>query len=500
MQAITAATAASMPGSQAYDVTMKAEALTRTAPPPNSSFPIQHSAFPRSRFPGDILLQLRTDTLGFLTRTARTYGDAVPFRAWNWRYLLLNDPEAIRDVLVTRAGEFLKGPALRRATSTLGQGLLTSEGDFHRRQRRLAQPAFHPQRVAGYGAAMAGIAARTSDEWEKLGDGRPIDAHEEMMRLTLRIVAKTLFDSDVESEVDALGKAMNIVVQRFIRAVAPWGPLMNHLPTPGNFRFKRARRMLIETVQRFVAERRAESASVAAERGDLLSLLLQSRDDEESPGREGMSDDQLRDETLTLFTAGHETTANALTFTWHLLAQHPNVETKLHEELERVLGGRLPAIQDLEHLRYTRAVLAESMRLYPPAWAVAREANQDMEVGGRQVAAGTIILMSQWVTHRDARWWPEPESFEPNRWLPGEPAHDPNRPRYAYYPFGGGPRICIGEAFAWSEGMLALATLAQKWELRPASPGQQIALQPTITLRPKAGLPMVLQRRSCRRT
>jgi cytochrome P450 len=471
---------------------------TRTAPPPEPAFHIQHSAFPRSRFPGDVLLQLRTDTLGFLTRTARTYGDAVPFRAWNWRYLLLNDPEAIRDVLVTRAGQFLKGPALRRATSTLGQGLLTSEGDFHRRQRRLAQPAFHPQRVAGYGAAMAKIASRTSGEWEKLGDGRRIDAHEEMMRLTLRIVAKTLFDSDVESEVDALGKAMNIVVKRFIRAVAPWGPLLNRLPLPGNYRFKRARSMLIDTVQRFVAERRAEPAAVAAGRADLLSLLLQSRDDEEGPGKQGMSDAQLRDETLTLFTAGHETTANALTFTWHLLAQNPEAEAKLHEELQCMLGGRLPAIEDLDRLPYTRAVLAESMRLYPPAWAVAREAIADMEVAGRPVAAGTIILMSQWVTHRDARWWPEPEIFDPDRWLPGQPAHDPDRPRYAYFPFGGGPRICIGEAFAWTEGMLALATLAQKWKLRPALPGRQIALQPTITLRPKSALPMVLQRRSGR--
>jgi len=474
---------------------MKVAEETRTAPPPEPASPIQHPAFPKSRFPGDVLLQLRTDTLGFLTRTARTYGDAVPFRAWTWRYLLLNDPEAIRDVLVTRAGQFLKGPALRRATSTLGQGLLTSEGDFHRRQRRLAQPAFHPQRVAGYGAAMAKIAARTGEEWEKIGDGGRIDAHEEMMRLTLRVVAKTLFDSDVESEVDALGEAMNIVVARFIRAVAPWGPLMNRLPLPGNFRFKRARRMLVDTVQRFIAERRAESARGRSDRADLLSLLLQSRDDEEGAGNEGMSDEQLRDESLTIFTAGHETTANALTFTWHLLAERSDAEGKLHEELERVLGDRLPAIVDLDRLPYTRAVLAESMRLYPPAWAVAREAKQDMEVGGRPVAAGTIILMSQWVTHRDARWWPEPELFDPDRWVPGEPAHDPDRPRYAYFPFGGGPRICIGEAFAWTEGVLALATLARRWKLRPAVPGRPIALQPTITLRPKSGLPMILQRR-----
>ena len=260
---------------------------------------------------------------------------------------------------------------------------------------------------------------------------------------------------------------------------------MNRLPLPGQLPLQARWGMLVETVQRFIAERRAEPAAVAAGRADLLSLLLQSRDDVDGPGKQGMSDIQLRDESLTLFTAGHETTANALTFTWHLLAQNPQAESRLHEELDFVLGGRLPHIEDLERLPYTRAVLAESMRLYPPAWAVAREAIRDMEVGGRPVAAGTIILMSQWVTHREARWWPEPERFDPSRWLPGEPAHDPGRPRYAYFPFGGGPRICIGEAFAWTEGMLALATLARKWTLRPASPDQQISLQPTITLRPQ---------------
>jgi cytochrome P450 len=454
-------------------------------------------AFPRSRFPGDLLLQLRADALGFLTRTARTYGDAVPFRAWNWRYLLLNDPRDIRDVLVTRAGQFRKGPALRRATAILGQGLLTSEGDFHRRQRRLAQPAFQPQRVADYAAAMTRVASRTGDEWELTGTGGRIDAHEQMMRLTLRVVAKTLFDSDVESEVDALGEAMNIAVERFIRALPPWGPLMNRLPLPGNFRFKRARAMLINTVQGFIAQRRAESAAGGANRADLLSLLLHSRDEEAAgdPSDSGMSDAQLRDEALTIFTAGHETTANALTFTWYLLAQNPDAEAKLHEELARVLAGRLPTMPDLDCLPYTRAVLAESMRLYPPAWAVAREAIADMEIAGNPVPAGTIVLMSQWVTHRDPRWWPEPLRFEPNRWVPGDRAHDPDRQRYAYFPFGGGPRICIGEAFAWTEGMLALATLAQRWTLRPAMPDMQIGLQPSITLRPKAGLPMVLHRR-----
>lgn len=456
---------------------------------------------PRNRFPGHLVFALRADTLDFLTRTTQAYGDLVPFRVGPWLYVLVSDPETVRDVLVTQAERFTKGPALRRSRDTLGDGLLTSEGEFHRRQRRLSQPAFHPQRVAGYAEAMVRIAERTAGTWE---DGRTMDAHEAMMQLALRIVAKTLFDADVEAEVASIGAAMDVSVKMFSRAMTPWAALLNHLPLPSNFRFRRARRLLNETIERFIAERRREGV----DRGDLLSMLLK-RDagfaaapsSQEQPGKpgpqsEGMTDLQLRNESLTLFTAGHETTANALTFTWHLLSQHAEVEARLHEEIDAALGGRLPTAADLEALPYTRAVLSESMRLYPPAWAVARQAKEPVRLAhfeGVELPAGSVILMSQWVMHRDPRWWPEPGRFDPGRWLdPG--GGNPARPRYAYFPFGGGPRNCIGESFAWTEAILVLATVARHWRLR-AVQSEPIALRPTITLRPRYPLPMGFERR-----
>ncbi len=454
-----------------------------------------------------MLLQLRGDRLGFLERSARRYGDFVPFKAGAWRYLLVNDPDFIREVLVTQAGLFTKGPALQRAGGTLGRGLLTSEGELHRRQRRLAQPAFHPSRVAAYAADMTRIAAAAGDAFR---DGESIDMHERMMALTLRIVAKTLFDAEVESEVAELGRAMDITVGMFSRAMAPWGPLLNRLPLPSNFRFRAARATLFSTIERLIAQRRTEQREGVLRR-DLLSTLVRARDGAEAAempvaatadaassngaAGDGMSDAQLRDESLTIFTAGHETTANALTFAWCCLAKNPECDALLRRELKEVVGDRLPIAEDLDQLPYTRAVIAEAMRLFPPAWAVARQAKQECAILGHSVAAGEIVLMSQWVTHRDPRWWPDPERFDPSRWLDGAAAAAADRPRYAYYPFGGGPRVCIGEAFAWSEAMLVLATLARRWRATVIGRGE-MKLNPTITLRPRNPVMMRLERRS----
>jgi cytochrome P450 len=336
-----------------------------------------------------------------------------------------------------------------------------------------------------------------------------------MMQITLRIVAKTLFDADVESDVRTIGHAMDVAVNMFTRAMNPWGPLLNVLPLPSNFRFRRARALLLATVDRFIQDRRVNGTE---RRTDLLSILVRAREGEEKDelGRmkdekrsassvhpsafilqpysdAGMTDQQLRDESLTLFTAGHETTANALTFAWHLLSRNHAAEARLHAEVDAVLdGGRLPTAADLDRLPYARAVLAESMRLYPPAWAVAREAKEEVEVAGHRLPPRTIVLMSQWVTHRDPRWWPEPERFEPGRWLPDGATGD--RPRYAYYPFGGGPRNCIGEAFAWYEAILVMATIARHWRLE-AVDQQPPEVIPTITLRPRCGLQMIVRRR-----
>ena len=456
-------------------------------------------AGPRAKFPGHLVYALRSDPLRFLTRVAITYGDFVPFRIGKLRMTLVNDPEAIREVLVTRNDSFTKSPALRNAKVTLGEGLLTSEGDFHRRQRRLSQPAFHPQRVAAYADAMARFADEMTASWQ---DGQTIDVHEAMMEVTLRVVAKTLFDAELASDIDEIGTAMDVLVKMFSRATHPFGRLLNKLPLPSNFRFLKSLSLVHGIIDRFVRQHR----EAGVDRGDLLSMLMRARDaggevtTDQGVGAgsgggaeagEGMTDKQLRDEIFTLFTAGHETTANALTFTWYLLGRHPEAEADLHEEIDRVLGGRAPVADDVERLPYTRAVLSESMRLYPPAWIVTRQAKHDVEVGGRRVPAGGVVMMSQWVTHHDARWWPRPDEFDPSRWL-ADP--QPDRPRYAYFPFGGGARSCIGEFFARMEAAIIIAAVARAWSFELADP-REPALQPTITLRPRNPLLAVVRKR-----
>jgi cytochrome P450 len=442
---------------------------------------------PRSKFPGQLIYSFQRDRLGFLLRAQRKYGDVVHFRVRGRPFYVFAHPDAVRDVLVTHDAKFIKGPALRNAKTTLGEGLLTSEGDFHRRQRRLTQPAFHPNRVAGYAGPMTQYAQEQADAWR---DGTVVNVHEEMMQVTLRVVAKTLFDADVREEVDEIGRAMDIAVNMFTRAMSPFGPILNRLPLPSNFRFKRAYARLLATIDRFIAERHASGV----DRGDLLSMLIRTHEDEYVPGDDmAMSDKQLRDECMTLFTAGHETTANALTFALHLLAHHPDVQRKLHEEIDRVLAGdRLPTREDVDRLSFTHNVIAESMRLYPAAWAIGRESKEAVEIGGYVMPAGAVVLLAPWVMHRDPRFWPDPEQFNPDRWS-SESERD--RPRWSYFPFGGGSRSCIGEAFAWMEAVLVLATIARHWQVEAASP-RHPPLQPTITLRPKHGLAVRVTRRS----
>jgi cytochrome P450 len=365
----------------------------------------------------------------------------------------------------------------------LGSGLLTSEGDFHLRQRRLAQPAFHRQRVAAYGATMASYAATRRDRWRA---GTVIDAHKEMMALTLAIVGKTLFDADVEHEAAEIGAALTTTFESFnFSFFLPFGELLDHLPLPATLRFRKARARLDATIYRLINERRASGT----DRGDLLSMLLLAQDTEGDRGR--MTDLQLRDEAMTLFLAGHETTANALTWTWYLLSQHPDVESRFHTEIDQALGGRLPTADDLPAIPYTRMVLAEAMRLYPPAWILGRRALAPFEANGYEIPARSIVLASQYITQHDARWFPDPERFDPERFSTERQAE---RPKFAYFPFGGGPRVCIGEQFAWMEGVILLATIAQRWKLRHVA-GHPVALQPIITLRPKFGMRMTVEPR-----
>jgi cytochrome P450 len=412
---------------------------------------------------------------------ARDYGDIAHYEIGPQHLFFINDPDLIRDVLVTNQKNFHKSRGLERAKRLLGNGLLTSEGEFHLRQRRLAQPAFHRQRIAAYGSTMVDFAERARSRWN---DGATLDMHTEMMRLTLDIVAKTLFDADVDAEAAEIGRAMTTAFESFNYAMIPFTEYLDHVPIPPVRRFNSARDRLDKTIYRLIAERRASGE----DRGDLLSMLLLAQDTE-GDGT-GMSDTQLRDEALTIFLAGHETTANALTWTWYLLSQHPDVEQRFHREIDS-LNGALPTIDDLARLPYTRMVLAESMRLYPPAWAIGRRAFAPFQMREFNVPAGTVVLMSQYVMHRDKRYFPDPDRFDPERWTPEAQAA---RPKFSYFPFGGGARVCIGEQFAWMEGILLLATIAQQWRMRLVE-DQVVDVQPLITLRPRYGMRMSLSRR-----
>lgn len=438
---------------------------------------------PKSWWPGGQMIAFRRDPLAFLARLAREYGDVAQFRVGPQRAFLLNHPELIRDVLVTHHERFHKGRALQRAKRLLGEGLLTSEGAHHRRQRRLAQPAFHRQRINSYGSVMAECAERAAGRWR---DGETVDISHEMMRLTLAIVGKTLFDADVESEADEVGEALSEVMELFGYLLLPYTELLENLPLPQVRRFNRARARLDAVIYRIIEERRRSGV----DRGDLLSMLMLAEDEEGGPR---MSDEQLRDEALTLFLAGHETTANALTWAWFLLAQNPEAEAKLHAELDAVLeGGRTPSAEDTASLRYAEMVAAETMRLYPPAWGLGRLAVEDHEAGGFHVPKGSLVLVSQYVMHRDPRYFPDPERFDPERWT--SEAKEA-RPAFSYFPFGGGVRRCIGEGFAWMEITLVLATLARRWRMC-LDATHAVKTKALLTLRPgRGGVRMKLESR-----
>jgi cytochrome P450 len=419
--------------------------------------------------------------LPLMIESAERYGDVVLFKVGNERVYLFNHPDLVRDVLVTNQKNFTKSRALVRAKRVLGEGLLTSEGQFHLRQRRLVQPAFHRERIATYARSMVDYALRASGRWT---DGARIDMHDEMMKLTLAIVAKTLFSADVEGEANEIGNALTTTFAAFNVGVLPFSEIIERLPLPYMKRFYAARARLDATIYRIIEERRTSGE----DKGDLLSMLLLSQDTEGDGGQ--MTDIQLRDEAMTLFLAGHETTANALSWTWYLLSQHPDVKARFHAEVD-ALGDSPLGPKDLGALPYTRMVLTESMRLYPPAWAIGRRAIKEFEIGEYKIPARSMVVVCQYITHRDARFFPQPEKFDPDRWRPEIAAM---RPKFSYFPFGGGTRICIGEQFAWMEGILVLATIGRRWQAKyvGAAPPE---VHPQITLRPKNPLEMVLSRR-----
>jgi cytochrome P450 len=412
-----------------------------------------------------LLRTLERDPLGLLAEI-RSFGTIAYARIGPQPVFLVSEPDLIERVLVSR-DVFNKGRALERSKQLLGEGLLTSEGDFHLRQRRLVQPAFHRARIHGYARAMVEHAERWSSRQIA---GARIDLAREMNRLTLAIVARTLFDADIESEADEIGASLTSILEQFKLAVLPWSAILDRLPLPRRFRFERARKALDRVVYRLIEEHRA----CGEDRGDLLSMLLSAQD-----GGTGMTDVQVRDEAMTLLLAGHETTANALTWTWKLLSQHPGCAERLAEEVRQICGDVPPTPGAVPALSYARRVLAEGMRLYPPAWLLGRRAMSSWPLGEFTVPPGAIVLMSQWLMHRDARFFPEPLRFDPDRW---QPELEASRPKYSYFPFGGGNRMCIGDSFAWTEGVLVLATIARRW--RVVVDPAPVDLWPGITLRP----------------
>ncbi|HEX8422351.1 MAG TPA: cytochrome P450 [Pyrinomonadaceae bacterium] len=433
-----------------------------------------------------VMPEMRRDPLRFFAGLSAKFGHVVGMKGL-WTTYQITHPRDIEHVLQTNNQNYRKGRQYQEFRSSVGNGLLISEGEFWRRQRRLAQPAFHRQRINAFGETMTNSAAAMLARWQAYtGSGEPFNVVAEMMRLTLQIVGHTIFGTDLSADTDHIARSLDIARAHAIRRM--WQPIKLPVtfPTRANRVFLRAIRESEQVIYRMIeARRRGEVAT-----DDLLSLLMRARDEETG---EAMSDEQLRAEAATILTAGHETTALALSWAWYLLSLHPEVEAKLHAELEAVLLGRAtPAVADLPRLTYTRMVVEEALRLYPPAWVIGRTAIHDDEIGGYRIKAGSEIIMCLYVTHRHPEFWDEPDKFDPERFSPERVAA---RPRYAYFPFGGGPRQCIGNNFALMEAQLVLATVATRYRLR-LTPGQRVEPEASITLHPRHGIRMTLEPRS----
>jgi cytochrome P450 len=462
---------------------------------------------PTYKLPGKLLRQFICDPINTLSTIAREYGEISYFKLGPEHVYLINNPDYIEKVLIYDHRNFKKGKRLQTAKIVLGEGLVTSEGDFHNHQRRLIQPIFHPKQIMIYSNIMTDYAVRMRNRWK---DGSTVDISEEMMRLTLGIICKSVLNYDVESEAQEVGKALTTVRNYSKRLQSPIGQVLNKIPIlPAPKRAREARKKLDSLVYGLISDRRQQEESGSEMRyDDLLSRLMQAQESNTanhvsnngisststsptstSDGK--MSDKQVRDEVMTIFIAGHETTSNALTWTFCLLSQYPNVERKLHDEIELVLGNRIPTADDIPKLQYTEMVLRESMRIYPPVWTMGRRVENDYTVGEYTIPAGSSILMCQYVMHHDPRYYEKPEEFNPDRWTDD---FKTRLPRFSYFPFGGGIRGCIGESFAWMEGVLIIATIAQEWSMHLVS-SQRIKLDPAITLRSKYGMKMKLSQR-----
>ena len=434
---------------------------------------------------GQTLRYLR-DPIGFMQEAA-AYGDLVTMSVKPALLLLVNHPDLVRDIVITHHQQVGRSPNSEVLRYAMGDGLVTASGTDHLRQRRLIQPPFHRSRIQGYGAVMQQFAAQHPRRWQ---DGQSVDMAQEMSALTLRIVVKTLFGLELPDDARRIGAAFELINNYLVTRVNQpprLRKLLHALPAPYTLRFKRARARLDAIIFNLIAQRRA----APTQDDDLLSLLLLSRLEDDSGDSQLLTDQQVRDQTITLFAAGHETTAVCLTWTWYLLSMNPEIQRRFHAELDAVLGNRPPSLDDLPSLDFTDRILTESLRLYPPIWFWSRMAFQPLQLNGYEIPPGALLAAPQLIVQRDARWFPEPLEFQPDRWTP---EFRESLPRFAYYPFGGGPRQCIGEAFARMEAKLILATLGQRWRVHH-DPRHRASMLPLISLRPKNGMPMYLERR-----
>ncbi len=440
---------------------------------------------PRYLNPFGFIAEFRRDPLGMFFESFHRHGDIVRFRTATAALYLFAHPDHVKHVLQANHHNYGKGKIFARLRRVSGNGLVFSEGDTWRRQRRLSQPAFHSQRVAAMGPMMTDAAEALVERWRgPAARGEPLEIASEMSSVTLDIVARALFGADLQRFVAQIRSDLTVMLEYANFLLYHVAPLPLWVPTPRNVRMLRAMRRGDRVVSEILAERRRNPG----DRGDLLSMLMAAHDDETG---EGMDEDELRAMITTFIVAGHETTAVTLAWTWYLLSRHPEVERRLHAELDGVLGGRVPSVDDLPRLVYTRCVIDESMRLYPAAWGMGREAREDDEVGGYRIAAGSGVFLSPYLTHRHPEFWDNPEGFDPERFLPERAA---GRPAYAFFPFGGGPRVCIGAQLSLMEAQLLLATIGQRVRL-DLVPGHPVIPNPIFTLRPRHGIAMTIHAR-----
>ncbi|WP_313899752.1 cytochrome P450 [Tunturiibacter lichenicola] len=424
----------------------------------------------------------------------KTYGNIAWYRFLGTPIIFVNDPDYIREILVTQSASFVKERTVRRMKVLLGEGLITSDDPIHMRQRKIAAPAFHRQRIAAYGDQIVACAAHQRETWQP---GEHVDIAAASMQLSLEIVARTLFNTEVTADIRSINDEVNTIMGLYNFIVSfPRIESVLHMPIPGIVKFRRSKARLDAVVDRLIREHREAAARGEPDKGDLLSMLLSSKyESEDATQQIGMSDEQVRDEVLTIFLAGYETVANGLTWTWYLLSQNPDIEAKLHAELDAVLGTgaqqRLPTLADYPALRYTEQIFAESMRLYPPAWAMGRMSSKPITLGPYRIPPGAHFFFSQYIMGRDPQFFPDPLRFDPDRFTPENKA---SRPKFTYFPFGGGSRQCIGESFAWMEGVFSIATLAQRWRMRYLGTTPP-TVQAKITLRPRDPLMMQLNPR-----